>query len=313
MIQLVSCMIPIEAKMATKNALKEKMSKNTDNILGCLESEDSNFYKISELRKTHNLCINNKYIYQNTTFKTFEAFLKEQGVFKKKVTLDFSAKKYTRYFLSEPNIYELALSINSEVFLSHYTAVHLHNLTNNIPKTIFVNLEKSKPLKSTPKKVLEQKEIDKAMYLPPRISSNLVVYGIYTVNLLSSKYSNALGIISKEINGQKLRLTNIERTLIDITVSPHYCGGTYEVLNVYKKAKGKFSPEKLRDMLQKLDYIYPFHQCIGFFMDKAGYPEKDLKLFEGMGIQYKFFVQRELRADERKFDERWRLFYPEFF
>ncbi len=150
------------------------------------------------------------------------------------------------------------------------------------------------------------------MYLPPRISSNLVVYGIYTVNLLSSKYSNALGIINKEVNGQKLRLTNIEKTLIDITVSPHYCGGNYEVLNVYKKAKGKFSPEKLRDMLKNLDYIYPFHQCIGFFMDKAGYLEKDLKLFEEMGIKYKFFVQRELKYGERNFDERWGLFYPEF-
>ncbi len=113
----------------SRNALKEKMSKNTDNILGCLESVSSGFYKVSELKKIYNLCIDSKYIYQNTAFSAFETFLKEQGVFKKKVTLDFPNRKYTRYFPNEPNIYELALSINSEAFFSHYTAVHLHNLT----------------------------------------------------------------------------------------------------------------------------------------------------------------------------------------
>ena len=38
-----------------------------------------------------------------------------------------------------------------------------------------------------------------------------------------------------------VRVTDLERTLIDIAVRPEYAGGVYEVLNVYRLAKGKVS------------------------------------------------------------------------
>ena len=37
----------------------------------------------------------------------------------------------------------------------------------------------------------------------------------------------------------KIRLTNIERTLIDIAVRPVYSGGVFEVLKAYRLAKDK--------------------------------------------------------------------------
>lgn len=295
-----------------RNTVKYKMFKNTNNILSYFTDNSISFYKKTKLRKIYNDCLDNKYIYSNTSYGTFEKFLKELNIFTEKITLKFPLKSYTIAYKNKPNIFEIALSINSKAYLSHYTAGYLHNLTNNIPKSIFINIEKPKPLNLPKKEILEQKNIDKAFYMPSRETKNITTYNGFTLNILNGKYSNNLGIIAKNFEGKKITLTNIERTLIDITVSPYYSGGCYEVLNVYKKAKGKFKTENLIKILKQLDYIYPYHQCIGFFMEKAGFKEHELQLLESLGINYKFFIQRELKENDRNFSERWNLFFPKF-
>lgn len=287
-----------------------KMEKNRENILSFFNT-NVEFYRTKELRKIYDESINKKFVYSSTTFAAFLKFLIENNVYEKKVILDFPSKKYTRYFVKTPSLYKSIQSISTKAYFSHYSAVEYHNLTNNLPKTIFISIEKSKPLKELPKKQLLQEEVNKAFYMPPRISKNLIIKDIYTINLLQSKYSDALGIINANYNDANINITDIERTLIDITVSPYYCGGCFEVLNVYKKAKGRVNTKKMHEMLLKLDYIYPHHQAIGFYLEKAGYPEKDLKLFD-YDKNLRFFLQRELKEKDRKYSERWNLFYPEF-
>lgn len=287
-----------------------KMEKNRENILSFFNT-NVEFYRTKELRKIYDESINKKFVYSSTTFAAFLKFLIENNVYEKKVILDFPSKKYTRYFVKTPSLYKSIQSISTKAYFSHYSAVEYHNLTNNLPKTIFISIEKSKPLKEIPKKQLLQEEVNKAFYMPPRISKNLTIEDTYTINLLQSKYSDALGIIHINYNDANINITDIERTLIDITVSPYYCGGCFEVLNVYKKAKGRINVKKMHEMLLKLDYIYPHHQAIGFYLEKAGYPEKDLKLFD-YDKNLRFFIQRELKEKDRKYSERWNLFYPEF-
>lgn len=294
----------------SKSTIQLKMEKNKENILSFF-NEKVEFYRIRELRKIYNECIDKKYIYSATTFTAFQKYLIQNDIYKEKFVLEFPSKTYTRYFVEKPSLYKAIQSISSNAYFSHYSAVEYHNLTNNIPKTIFISLEKSKPLKEATKKQLIQEEINKAFYMPPRISKNQTVKYIYSINLLQSKYSNKLGIIEANYNNAKINITNIERTLIDITVSPYYCGGCYEVLNVYKKAKGRVNIQKLHDMLIKLNYIYPHHQAIGFYLEKAGYKENDLKLFDH-DKELRFFIQRELKEKDRKYSERWNLYYPEF-
>lgn len=294
----------------SKSTIQLKMEKNKENILSFF-NEKVEFYRIRELRKIYNECIDKKYIYSATTFTAFQKYLIQNDIYKEKFVLGFPSKTYTRYFVENPSLYRAIQSISSNAYFSHYSAVEYHNLTNNIPKTIFISLEKSKPLNEATKKRLIQEEINKAFYMPPRISKNLTVKDIYSINLLQSKYSNKLGIIETNYNNAKINITNIERTLIDIAVSPYYCGGCFEVLNVYKKAKGRVDIQKLHDMLIKLDYIYPHHQAIGFYLEKAGYKEDDLKLFDH-DKKLRFFIQRELKEKDRKYSERWNLYYPEF-
>ena len=64
-----------------------------------------------------------------------------------------------------------------------------------------------------------------------------------------------------------LRFTNLERTLIDAAVRPVYAGGVFEVRKAYQLAKEKVSVNRLAALLQKLNYIYPYHQAIGFYLE----------------------------------------------
>jgi len=292
--------------------VKLKMLKSKKDIFSIIKSENKIFLSRKDFIDIYHYCIDNKLIYSTTTFKMFSNFLKENELYNEKIILDFPNKKYVKYFFKKPNLYEVLQSINNKGYLSHYSAVAFHDLTNNIPKTIFFNVEKPKPTNESLKKEITQEELNKAFYMPPRESANLTSYGIYSINLLQGKYTNNLGVSEQVIDGQKINVADIERTLIDIAVSPYYCGGCYEVLNVFKNAKGEVDIKKLVKMLKKLNYIYPVHQSIGFYLEKADYPAADLKPFEQMGKELRFFLQRELREQDRKFSERWNLYYPEF-
>ena len=56
--------------------------------------------------------------------------------------LEFPNRTYPRYIWGEKNtLTDIALSINPNAYLSHYTAVYTHGLTDQVPKDIYATLE----------------------------------------------------------------------------------------------------------------------------------------------------------------------------
>src|SRR5688572_8708217 len=49
-----------------------------------------------------------------------------------------------RFLAPDATIFQIALSLVSKSFLSHYSAVFLHGLTTQVPKIIYVSFEQSK-------------------------------------------------------------------------------------------------------------------------------------------------------------------------
>jgi predicted transcriptional regulator of viral defense system len=120
-----------------------------------------------------------------------------------------------------------------------------------------------------------------------------------------------LGVVeADQPEGQKIRLTNVERTLIDITVRPGYAGGVFEVLKAFRNAKGKVSINKLTAMLKTLGYVYPYHQAIGFYLDRAGvYDESSIRLLRKIEMSHDFYLAHAMNDPEYSKD--WRLFFPQ--
>lgn len=220
-------------------------------------------------------------------------------------------KAETRYIWRTASPYAVGLSLRHHSYLTHSSAVFLHSLTDQIPKTVYINYEQSPKPQSQGQ--LTQEGIDRAFSNHQRESRLWFDYEDYRLMILSGKATGRLEVstITAEL-GELLDVTKLERTLIDIAVRPVYAGGVYQVLDAYKSAKDQVSVNTLLATLKKLHYIYPYHQAIGFYMERAGYKESQWSKLQKLGAEFDFYLSHALPTD-KKYDKKWRLFYPSGF
>ena len=103
-------------------------------------------------------------------------------------------------------------------------------------------------------------------------------------------------------------MTSIERTLIDVAVRPAYAGGIENVLEAYRRAQGLVSVDKVIATLQRLDHVYPYHQAIGFYMERAGYPHGYLAQLKALGLDLDFYLAHGIHRTN--YNKDWRLHHP---
>jgi hypothetical protein len=201
----------------------------------------------------------------------------------------------------------MAISLmNEKTFFSHASAMWIHGLSDD-QTHIFLNNEQSeKPANSGP---LSQEAINRAFQNQQRRSKLFYKYQGTTITKLSGKHTRRFDVISaKAPSGHEVEVTSIERTLIDITVRPAYSGGISAVVNAFRMAKGRASITKLLNVLQKFDYVYPYHQCIGFYLEHAGYGGADQQLAKTIGTNFSFYLSHGLKNP--LFDSYWKVFFP---
>lgn len=240
--------------------------------------------------------------------KTFaEALIKHAHL--KRVEIETPNQNFVRYIWREASPYEVALSLKARGFLSHFTAVQFHGLTDQVPKTIFVNEEQPPKRMSLPD--LTQKNIDYAFSRPERHSRSEGQFGNYKIRLLQSMGTEELGIIDFEDSATgKVRITDLERTLLDIAVKPDYAGGVFEVLEAYRRAGTQASVNRLAALLRNSSYIYPYHQVIGFYLQRSGaFSESLIDIFREIPQKFRFYIARQI--DNPRLDKDWNLYVPE--
>jgi hypothetical protein len=277
-------------------------------IFGLFESSNSKVFSSTQIAEILNQQRAFWRLAERTSAGEFINFLQRQGNLKPH---EFKALKYDRtiirYSWGEASIHELAQSLQPRGYLSHATAVGLHGLTDLIPRTFYLNVEQSP--KKPPKGNLTQRGIDQAFSRKQRQSNMTYDHDDWSVTIINGKNTNALGV--ETLNGpsnEQLRVTNLERTLIDIAVRPSYAGGIFQVLEAYKGARERISTNRLVATLKKLDYVYPYNQAIGFLMDRAGYGDQRTSLLRRQSLDYDFYLTHGIQ--DRKYSVDWRIFYP---
>jgi predicted transcriptional regulator of viral defense system len=227
-----------------------------------------------------------------------------------RVSLEFPHRGKVRYTWREFQLLDLLQSLDASAYFCHYTAIHQHKLTEQVPKTIYLNVEQKRRAGGG---TLTQDSLDRAFQRPCRTSSNFVEHEGFRVYMLSGAKTDQLGVIEFEVaqaNGL-IRLTDLERTLIDATVRPVYSGGPHEVGKAFGLARGHLSVNKLVAYLRKLDFAYPDHQAIGYYLQRAGYEESQLRLLRKIEIRYDFYLAHQMK--ETDFITEWRLHVPKGF
>lgn len=286
---------------------EERVKIAREDIIKVFEDQSSKILAIAEIEsilRTHRRFWR---LRQTMTLEEFIEFLLRKTKLEK-VVFDFPHRKVVRYVWGDADLYTLLMSIDEKCYLSHYTAIQVHGLTGQVPKTIYVN--KEQPAKPAPSQLLAQDRIDEAFNRPTRLSQNFVSYDNRRIYLLSGKQTGNLGVIETEgPEHTVVRVTDVERTLIDITVRPEYAGGVFEVLRAYRLARGRVSVNKLVATLRKLDYLYPYHQAIGFYLERAGvYKENSIGLLRRSEFKHDFYLMHQIR--DKAYSDKWRLFFP---
>lgn len=256
---------------------------------------------------------------QSTTTNDFIKFLVNSGKLRK-ITFPFP-KPYnqeTRYTWGEVPFSDLVLTLKPRCHFSHYSAVKIHGLTEQLPKTTYINFEQ--PLASNATGELSQKNIDTAFKRKVRTTSYIAETDEFRVCILNGKNTGYLGVVDDVVPPSeqrtdsvagKMRVTNLERTLIDIAVRPVYAGGVHEVLKAYRLAQPTVSINRLAAILQQLRYIYPYHQVIGYYLERAGYKSSLLDLLRRFDMNFDFYLVHQMK--ETDYVKGWRLYVPKGF
>jgi hypothetical protein len=221
-------------------------------------------------------------------------------------------RPFRRYVLGEAPALEVALSLRGGSYLSHGSALQIHGMLdgnakglNSLP--VYVNKEQSAKAATTG--VLSQAAIDRAFQNRQRASQFVFLYADVDLVLLNGKQSGDLGVEDvAHHDGHHYRVTCLERTIIDSAVRPNYAGGVSRVLEAYRRARDQFSMPVLVDTLGRLRHAYPYHQSIGFYLTRAGYPETALAQLRALGLEHDFYLANQMSAPA--YDSAWRIYYP---
>ena len=210
----------------------------------------------------------------------------------------------TRFVTGELSILQFACSFYKKCYVSHATALHLHGL---LPAgKIFVNREQA-PKKTTTR--LSQRRIDQAFRNQPRRSSFEFSLKRHTITFLNGKNTGDAGVIDiVGPSGEPLRTTSLARTLIDCVVRPQYAGGIQRVAAMLPQAVGRISTAEIAQLLSQTRYAYPYHQSLGFLLERAGVPASELEPLRSIPMRFKFYLDYGMKTPE--YDQSWQIYYP---
>ncbi len=296
-----SCFMPIESFIRASNQINIYFQ------------EDKNLaYTIKDIQE---IFYQNRDKWKIAAYRNYKDFIKHLT----KTKLLKLEKQIHQHTSSEKQIlrkkeatnFDVGLAIKKDGYLCNYSAIQFHQISTQLPKTIYVSEDKYKgfylPNIHFEKKELLQKNIDAAFSKPQRTSSNIYKskFNHYTYTFLQKKYfSINIGVTRYG----RYNVTDLERTLIDIAVRPAYSGGVFNVLDCYINAKERVDTKKMLAHLNELNYIYPYHQLIGFYLEKAGYLKCDYEAFLEKKSSLNFYLTYNL--SNKKLNRKWSIYYP---
>ena len=247
--------------------------------------------------------------------------LTESKILKKK-ELTFLQHKYLVYTKEgKVDIFELVGRASERGYFSHLSAVYLHDMTVQIPKTIYLSIEQPR-LREHESPGISQKSIDDSFSKEAKLSNALTklmlnkkqwtIYQICGTAYYHEKDANSLETFVYK-NGTELKRTSLERTLIDIAIRPEYSGGIEIVREAYQNAQSMVSVNRLGAILKGMKTKYPYHQAIGFWMEISGnYSDSQMGVLKRIPQEHDFYLIHGYSKENLKYNKTWRIYYPSY-
>ncbi|MDE0150993.1 MAG: hypothetical protein OXK80_00650 [Bdellovibrionales bacterium] len=220
--------------------------------------------------------------------------------------------KLLTFNLNKIQVIDILTAFHPRYYLSHFSALYLHELINHRPEEYFLSTEIVGKTPTHSKENISER-IHQAFLKSPRKTSKYFMYQKTKITLLKKQDLKRIGVNNKlmkidETKQIKIFFTSLERTLLDSIISPHYSGGIKTVINSFSKAR--INIDKLYKIYKAYSPCYPYWQSIGFLLSKLKEPsfsKRWLKYFSSPKI--KFYLDKNFNEDWL-YDLKWKIHYP---
>lgn len=173
---------------------------------------------------------------------------------------------------------ELLFELNPYVALSHYSALEYHGLTQNQPKLIVAS-----PGEINASRILgtDQDEWEAltlpVAYRPDRVLAQRVLW-------FNKSVDQSFGIVTRHDGPIPIRVSDIERALIESLQWPEYAGGINHVLNSWRTGIHLVDPDTVLEYTERFG-INLLRQRVGFVMEELGMHRPLLDTWAGQSVR----------------------------
>ena len=213
------------------------------------------------------------------------------------------------------NPYQVSRALLPTVYFCNLTSIYYHSLTNQVPSRIYVGVEtaREKDQQRAKDVVLSDHAIFKAFVQPHRVSKHSLRFQDHEITITERIGRGCVGVEtvseSNRVCPKGTRVTSLERAVIDAVVHPQYNGGLGTVIEVLRVGLSRVNERRFVDLYDKLAFVYPYWQAIGFLCDSFGYFSIAAAITHGSRPKNKFYLDH-LAKTSWEFDPKWQLYYP---
>lgn len=288
--------------------LKQAYDGMVESLASCYrERQMDNF--INELIEKHDI--------GETDSGTVKALLYNDAIKTVDLTWPNLKQDYTKVYSTSLNHhpYEVALALVPNAYFCFGTAAYLNGLSNQIPKNLYVGKDRHTKKKRGGDIDFDEFDLIDQFMKPYRETNKFCLYKDSRITIVERDIETNFGVLKNQLEllGKKtdIVLTDIERTLIDISVRPDRSGGVLRVLDCFEKAKSKFKIEKLINHYKYYNFAYPYWQRIGFYMDICGYEKFSNIWRDAFGPAEVMFFSDRLYKSDWLIDDKWKVAFPQ--
>lgn len=159
--------------------------------------------------------------------------------------------------VSPTHEFEIAMTLVQPAAISHWSALHHHGLTDQVPRSVFVltTTGATVPRLTGAKGRRRQEE------------SGYPVLGV-TYRFIRVKPQRFFGVEKNWVGEARVSITDPERTLIDGLTAPQYCGDIAEVLHAFEVRRPELDLERIIRYALRLDEATA--KRLGWVLEKQG-------------------------------------------
>ena len=172
--------------------------------------------------------------------------------------------------VSPAHEFEIAMALVRPAAISHWSALHHHGLTDQIPRTVFV-LTTSR----TVPRVRSAKAANR--------SGSGYPVGDAVYRFVQVKPERFYGILKVWLGEVRVAVTDPERTLLDGLSMPHLCGDFAEVLRAFSVHRKDLDIDRAIEYSLRLDAITA--RRLGWVLEDLGIESPHLDRLEGVPMK----------------------------